>query len=261
LKKPELTDPAQLELVRQGRVLTVKAAAADNDLGWSTKVLPGTAAWLSGTRANVILLLPPSEQAALTDMRPGDRMVIRSAAGDARSYMVQRRVNLPRQQTEVLEQTRSGITLVLLGVGGNAPNSPRTVVEGIWRPAVSTELVQGDVRGLGDVATVQLAAVQPITATQPLPPGMREVSITVSVTNLAASPLPLDTLIDALQVEGQFADVTTDVARPTVPPGGKADVPFRYLVPDGAAQAVWHIERRAGERASIPVALPPATTH
>ncbi len=175
--------------------------------------------------------------------------------------MVQRRSSITRQHTEVLEQTRSGITLVLAGVGGDAPNSPRTVVEGIWRPAVSAELVQGDVRGLGDVATVQLAAVQPITATQPLPPGMREVSITVSVTNLAAEPLPLDTLIDALQVAGQFADVTADVARPTVPPGKTEQVRFHYLVPDGAAQAVWHIERRADERAAIPGDLPPASSH
>jgi hypothetical protein len=247
--------PEQLEFVRQGRTFQVVASSADADHVWAPTLTLDQAGWLDGTLANLVFCLPPQAAPLVHQTQRGDDLVVRAPSGSARHYMVQGVVTVGVQRSDVLGQTRAGLTAVLCETGGTV----RQVLQAVYRGDAPAQAVVGQPVGLGRLATVQVAGTQVVTPAAALPPGMMEVAVRVHVQNLQPQPLNVDALIDELQIAGQIAEVVPDGSQPPVPPHGTADVAYRYRVPAQGGPAVWQVEHGLQESAQVALMVPTPT--
>ncbi len=112
--------PTSLEVVRDTTfVLPVDAVPGTLGAAWTPALTPGRAAWLVGSRVNLVLCLAPADHALITAAQAGDRLTVRIANGETRSYVAAAPRMVGRQQREVLDQRQTGLTLVACGADGN----------------------------------------------------------------------------------------------------------------------------------------------
>jgi hypothetical protein len=131
--------PSSLEIARVDapgtEVYRVLASASELGGTWEPDLEPGTAAWLNGTYINHSFCLPQEASPTVAALSRGDVITMRPASGAVRRYEVSRVRRVGRQQVEVLDQRRAGLTLILCGEAGNE----RTVV----RPRIGVSVRSG----------------------------------------------------------------------------------------------------------------------
>ncbi|MBA3947098.1 MAG: hypothetical protein H0X37_21370 [Herpetosiphonaceae bacterium] len=259
--KADTIAPASLEF--SDGIFRVDTTKLGPDGSWHPKLDAGHAAWLEGTVANLVVCVGPDAGPVVGRTQRGAAILIRSHSGSLRRYQVDAVATVPQKETAPLAQTRSGLTVILCGVGASAGSSDRQVLIASYRPDLPSSVSEGQPVALGKraILTVEAARVVTPTVTGPggTPPGQIEVAIEVAVTNLQPTPLPLDGLVDELQWGGQLADLADDSPRPTLAPAGQKGsagrVIYRYrtVEPDmsAAGPAVWHLAGTGGERISV----------
>lgn len=273
----EVVDPASLDLQQpDGAHAVFRVVAMPGRLGslWQPAPAPGTAAWLQGSYVNVVLCLGPDAGAALRDTARGRPIVIRTNSGTTRHYEVLRVRAVERQQTEVLDQRRAGLTLLLCATPDDGPDrggsATRTVVEAVYRPETLAQQLPGPGTpvGLGDLARVAVQSVHVLTRTADLVgasgEAIMDLVLAVEVDNLQDTPLQWQDLADQLEVDGRMAEAVPDAAgspaRSPLAGHERRMIELRYRVPapaDAASMpAIWHMLAPTGEQVSVEVALP-----
>ncbi|MDP9434478.1 MAG: hypothetical protein M3P93_04490, partial [Actinomycetota bacterium] len=112
--------PTSLELVRDTTfVLPIDAVPGTLGAAWVPPLTPGRAAWLDGSRVNLVLCLAPADHGLITAATAGDHLTLRVANGETRVYVAAAPRVVGRQQREVLDQRHTGLTLVACGADGN----------------------------------------------------------------------------------------------------------------------------------------------
>ncbi|HEU4328491.1 MAG TPA: hypothetical protein VFS21_35465 [Roseiflexaceae bacterium] len=245
--------PASLELPG-GTVYRIATSAGQLGGTWEPEVGPGVAAWLSDTFINTVICLPPSAGAA--ELEPGEQLQVRTASGTLRRYAVVRVRSVERQQVEVLDQRRAGLTLIICGAGGNT----RTAIEAVHRPELPAGAGLADAAGAQELpgrAAVAVVAVALTTPTTPLPAGEQAIQITAQITNTSGAPLALADLAPQLRVTGQVAEALPVAGGELAPEAAQAAT-WRYRVPAAGGSATWRVLDIAGGSVSFPVEIPAA---
>ncbi len=112
--------PTSIEVVRDTTfVLPIDAVPGTLGAAWTPELTAGRAAWLEGSRVNLVLCLAPADHALITAANTGDRLTVRIANGETRAYLAAAPRVVGRQQREVLDQRHTGLTLVTCGADGN----------------------------------------------------------------------------------------------------------------------------------------------
>jgi hypothetical protein len=173
-----VADPTSLEIRRaDGSSVVLRVLPSTGVLGgsWTPTVEDGQAAWLSGTTINSVFCLPGNATSLISALKRGSPIVMRPASGALRHYEVIRTRTVGRQQVEVLDQRRAGMTLLACGGTG----STRTVVEAVYRPQTVQRPIQalGTNAALADLARIQVQRVELLPATADLPPQHRRAAL------------------------------------------------------------------------------------
>lgn len=240
--------PASLEIVHQEtapQVYTVQASESDLGGQWEPVTEDaGSAAWLSGTFINMVFCLPPGAEATITSLVRGDMITMRPVSGAIRTYELVRVRQVGRQQIEVMDQRRAGLTLMVCGAAGNM----RTIAEAIYA-AAGTERApltigeKGTIAGLANVLVKTIRTQSPSDAD---PAGYAVVEVEAQVDNLTAGTLEERDLADQLIIGGMLAErLPPDHA--TVASHGSRMVTYRYRVPVAGGSATWQITAPTGE--------------
>lgn len=251
--------PSSLELPLADHREVYRVAASAGKLGgtWAPETGPGIAAWLSNTFINTVICLPGS--AADLHLAPGQAVQLRNASGALRRYTVATVQTVERQQTELLDQRRAGLTLVICGTGGNT----RQVLTAVYRPelpgssaSASTSAAQ-ELPGVG-LLTLQRAATVSDTGTL-AQDGQQLVAVTVAISNTSGMELSLGDLAAQLQLEdGQIAEAAPASDLGSVLAGASATATWRYRVPVAGGAATLRVLALTGQSVRLPVELPAA---
>lgn len=240
--------PASLEL--GGQVYRVVASPGKLGGTWSPETAPGVAAWLANTFINTVVCLPPG--AADLHLAPGQAVLLRNAAGALRRYQVVAVQAVERQQVELLDQRRAGLTLIVCG----AESAQRQVATAVYRPELPGAATAQELPGVGQLTLQRVATLTDTADLAGAGQGQQLVGVTVAISSTTgASPAPGD-----LAAQLQFADGT--VAEPlraegdAVAPGATAT--WRFLVPATGGEATLRVQALTGQSARLPVALPTA---
>jgi hypothetical protein len=251
--------PSSLEIPLADHREVYRIAASQGALGgtWAPETGPGIASWLQNTFINTIVCLPPS--AADLHLAPGQAVQLRNASGALRRYSVTQVQEVERQQTELLDQRRAGLTLVICGTGGNT----RQVLSAVYRPelpgstAGASSSTAQELPGVG-LLTVRGAAT--ISDTGALAgDGQQLVGVTVAISNTSGMELHLADLAAQLQLEdGQIAEAAPVSEPGSVPAGTAATAMWRYRVPVAGGGATLRVLALTGQSVRLPVELPAA---
>ncbi|HEX6291293.1 MAG TPA: hypothetical protein VFZ66_19070 [Herpetosiphonaceae bacterium] len=254
-----VADPTSLEIRRaDGSSVVLRVVPSSGVLGgtWTPFVADDQAAWLSGTVINSVFCLPAEAEQLMTNLKRGSTILMRPASGTLRRYEVMRVRTVGRQQVEVLDQRRAGMTLLRCGESG----STRAVVEAVYRPDTVQQPIHttGTNAALADLARVQVQAVTVLTPTADLPPGLSVARLTVEVANLSTAELAWTDLADQLEIGGSVAETVPSVPQAALGPKETRRVSFRYRVPSIGGEALWRVTAATGESVTVRVTIPPA---
>jgi hypothetical protein len=254
-----VADPTSLEIRRaDGSSVVLRVVPSSGVLGgsWTPTVEDGQAAWLSGTMINSVFCLPGNATNLISALKRGSPIVMRPASGALRHYEVIRTRTVGRQQVEVLDQRRAGMTLLACGGTG----STRTVVEAVYRPQTVQRPIQalGTNAALSDLARVQLQRVEVLPATADLPPGLSVAALTVEIANLSSAELAWSDLADHLEIAGSVAETVPSVPQAPLGPNETRRVSYRYRVPSRGGDALWRVTAATGDSVTVRVTIPPA---
>jgi hypothetical protein len=251
--------PSSLEIPLADHREVYRIAASQGALGgtWAPETGPGIASWLQNTFINTIVCLPPS--AADLHLAPGQAVQLRNASGALRRYTISAVQEVERQQTELLDQRRAGLTLVICGTGGNT----RQVLSAVYRPelpgstAGASSSTAQELPGVG-LLTLQRAAT--ISDTGALAQdGQQLVGVTVVISNTSGVELSLADLAAQLQLsDGQIAEAAPAAELGSVAPGATATATWRYRVPVAGGGATLRVLALTGQSVRLPVELPAA---
>ena len=251
--------PASLELTRDDGaspdVYRVLASASELGGVWEPDVPEGVAAWLNGSYINHIYCLPPTAKPTIDGLNRGSVITMRPASGAVREYTVVRVREVGRQEVEVLDQRRAGMTLILCGDGQNE----RTVVEAAYQPASHTSAVlqRGQAATLPDMTRLTVQTVQTLPPTITTPVGYAEVAITVQVENLTGQVWTSQSIADQLVLDGVLAERVT-VEHDAIDAHAARRVTYHYLVQETGGQALWRATALTGETVAVALTIPPA---
>jgi hypothetical protein len=255
--------PSSLEIARdddgdpQGATEVYRVLASASELGgtWEPDLEPGTAAWLNGTYINHSFCLPQEASPTVAALSRGDVITMRPASGAVRRYEVSRVRRVGRQQVEVLDQRRAGLTLILCGEAGNE----RTVVEAIYHPERTDTPVlgRGQAAVVPDLARLSVQTVQTMPPTGTFPTGYTEVALTVDLENLTSDVLLGDDIADQLEMDGAIAERLSTTHTP-IDAHATGQAIYRYLVPEAGGSATWRATALTGESVSIALRIEPA---
>lgn len=254
-----VADPSSLEIRRpDGSSIVLRVLPSPGVLGgpWTPSVGADQVAWLQGTQINRVFCLPAQRSDLLSALKRGRPILLRPASGALQHYEVLRTRSVGRQQVEVLDQRRAGLTLLPCTGDG----STRTVVEAVYRPQAVERPIQalGTNAALADLARVQVQQVQVLTPTADLPPGLSVVQLRVEVANLNTAPLLWTDLADQLEIAGRVAETVPSVAQPPLGPGEIRTVRLRYRVPSAGGDALWRMTAATSDSVTVRVTIPPA---
>lgn len=249
--------PQTLEIAQKDssapRVYRVFASA--NELGgaWKPETPQGTAAWLNGTYVNHIFCLPAGDVGLLAQMQRGDAIIMRPASGAVRHYEIVRTRTVGRQQIEIMDQRRAGLTLIACGGSANGNANDRMIAEAVYTPETvqTVALKVGDIAELPGLARIVIQSARSLVPTGETT-GYTTVEIEAIVENLSASTLNERDIADRLIIAGNIAERLTP-ANASVAPEQKRAVTYRYLVPIAGGPASWQATSATGE--SIQIAL------
>ena len=251
--------PASLELARDDGaspdVYRVLASASELGGVWEPAVPEGVAAWLNGSYINHLFCLPPSARSTVMGLTRGSVITMRPASGAVREYTVVRVRQVGRQEVEVLDQRRAGMTLILCGDGQNE----RTVVEAAYQPTSHTSAVlqRGQAATLPDMARLTVQTVQTLAPTTTTPVGYAEVAITVQVENLTSQVWTSQAMADQLVLDGVLAERVL-VEHDAIDAHAARRVTYRYLVNEAGGHALWRATALTGETVAVALTIAPA---
>ena len=268
-----LSTPTRLDL--SGISFPVEATSGSNDDVWATgHRQPGTAAWVYGTVINYVIGLEPNSenQELLDDLRPGDEITLRLASGTLLSFRARELLELPLDDPTITEQTRPGLTIVLLS------DDAETVVASASFDSATEPAVGGDTNAeIGQAVQVEDAR---ITVTNghsehmggDQPPGTTTFVIEFSLTNTGSVPMnPAEFLMDLRDSVGnRYLPSPTATAEGIhgsisgpIQPGRERAGSAGYIIPDTTAGPylswVFSPNPASGMRAIIEVPYSPST--
>jgi hypothetical protein len=239
--------PASLEIARpQGSAVVYPVVASASDLGgtWQPQTASGTAAWLNGTYINLVFCLPAESEAMLKELSRGDPITMRPASGALRHYAIIRTRSVGRQQIEIMDQRRAGLTLIACGIG----NNERTVAEAMYQAEASdaAPLNAGAAGELPNLARLTVKATRSRPPSAADPPGYSVAEVDVEIDNLSAADLQETDLIDQLAIAGAIAErLAPSNAR--IGASSSRLVTYRYRVPQDGGGATWQATAPSGE--------------
>jgi len=251
--------PASLEIAREDAagpdVYRVMASASQLGGTWEPELQPGVAAWLNGSYINHVFCLPPGARTTVEGLARGSLMMMRPASGAVRAYEVVRVRQVGRQEVEVLDQRRAGMTLILCGEGQNE----RTIVEAAYRPeqAASPILRRGQPATLPDLARLTVQTVTTLAPTSTIPTGYAELVLEVQVDNLMDQVWTSREIADQLDIDGAIAERIA-IEDDAIDAHAARRVTYRYLVPEAGGAAIWRATAITGESIAVAVTVPPA---
>jgi hypothetical protein len=239
--------PASLEIARpRASAVVYPVVASASDLGgtWQPQTASGTAAWLNGTYINLVFCLPAESEAMLKELSRGDQITMRPASGALRHYAIIRTRSVGRQQIEIMDQRRAGLTLIACGIG----NNERTVAEAMYQAEASgaAPLSSGAVGELPNLARLTIKATRSRPPAAGDPPGYSVAEVDVQIDNLSAIDLQETDLIDQLAIAGAIAErLAPSNAR--IDASSSRVVTYRYRVPQDGGGATWQATAASGE--------------
>jgi hypothetical protein len=251
--------PVSLEIARaDGRgpdVYRVLASAATLGGTWKPTLQPGVAAWLNGSYINHVLCLGPDAAPLLTTLPRGATITMRPASGAVRRYTVIRTRQVGRQEVDVLDQRRAGLTLILCGQGDNT----RTIVEAAYQPPQPAQPIvsRGQPASIPDLARFTVQTVRTLPPTTTTPTGYAEVELTVQVENQTAQVWTSAAVADQLLIGGMVAEAA-GITNDAIDAHASRRVTYRYLVPVGGGAATWRATAPSGETIAVALTIPPA---
>lgn len=239
--------PTSLEIARpQGGALVYPVVASASDLGgtWQPQTASGSAAWLNGTYINLVFCLPADSAAMLKGLGRGDQITMRPASGALRHYAIIRTRSVGRQQIEIMDQRRAGLTLIACGIG----NNERTIAEAIYRADATgaAPLDAGVVAELPNLARLAVKASRTRAPSAADPPGYSVAEIDVQIDNLSAVAIQETDLIDQLAIGGAIAE-RLEPSHATVGASASRLATYRYRVPLAGGGATWQATAPSGE--------------
>jgi hypothetical protein len=248
--------PTSLEVGGQSGVFRI--VASDGQLGgaWAPELQPGVAAWLKQTYINSIFCMPPESAALLAGLTRGQPILMRPASGAVRRYEVVRTRKVQRQQVEVMDQRRAGMTLIVCGTSENE----RTVVEAIYRPdpLSTTAGSVGASYTLPGPLRAQVRGVEVLTTTRELPPGMVALDVHVQLANESEGPIAWSDLGDQLELGGVVAKALPVSPRAPLAARQSRLEHFQYAVSAGGGAGTWRLTDVTGASIAVDVTVPAA---
>ena len=255
--------PASLEILRDDQsadVYRVKASSSALGGTWTPDVPAGVAAWLNGSYVNYVFCLPPSAQATVQALTRGSHIVMRPANGAVRDFEVLRVRQVERQEIEVFDQRRSGMTLVLCGGDTNQ----RTVVEAVYQPGQLDQPIipVGTSVRLADLARITVSTVRVLPPDDTMPLGFTEAQVEVTIENLTTAPLDDQDFVDQLITAEGLAE-RIGVLHAAIDPNQSRRATFRYRIPlANDTTARWKVTELGGSSIEVGITLTmPATSN
>ena len=247
--------PASLEVERQGSspiVYRVVASAAELGGTWQPDMAEGSAAWLNGTYINHVFCLPPGSMELVKGMQRGDTIIMRPASGAIRPYEIVRARTVGRQQTEIMDQRRAGLTLIVCGEASTGNANERVIAEAVYKPeaAQAATLKRGDQALLPGLAKVKIATVRTLAPDENTPQGYAEAVIEVEIENVSGTPLRESDIADQLSIGGTIAE-RLGAQNTDIDAKASRRVTFRYLIPERGGSATWQATSTTGESVQI----------
>lgn len=252
--------PASLEIERDLTTLVLPVRASASKLGgvWEPSIEDGKIAWLNGTYINHVFCLPASIKDDISQLKRGDSIQMRTASGTINNYEVVRVRMVGRQQTEIMDQRRAGLTLIQCGLDTEGQNQ-RMVVEAIYTPQSTTNhaLRKGDQGQVSDLAKITVKSVIVDRPDDSMPSGHTIVTINTEVENLTSIAIDSSDIADQLQLNGLLAE-RLPALNSDIDAHAKRLVSYRYFVPINGATALWQATAATGEQIAYSLSIPAA---
>ncbi len=250
--------PASLEIERpDSSPIVYRVLASASELGgtWKPEIPEGSAAWLNGTYINHVFCLPPSSMALISTMQRGDAITMRPASGAIRQYEIVATSTVGRQQTEVMDQRRAGLTLIVCGSAASGNANERMVAEAVFRPEAlaAAAFSRGDQVVLSNLARLQIKTVRTMPPGDD-PAGYVTVEIDAELQNTTSAALDERDIIDQLEIDGGVAERLAP-RNTAVEAAAQRLVTYRYRVPAHGGSATWQATSSTGETVRIGLAV------
>lgn len=220
--------PVLLEVIPvngESRVFVVQQKPVET-ADWDYSRDPDTASWVSGLVVRPVLGIPytPENEAFLTSLQMGDRVLLRMSTGALLEFGIDRTARVGRQDTSVFRQVAPGVVIALL----EDPGADRLVLYGSYPPG--QELARADELRTGGLvdAAIEEAGDSAHDETTGL-----EVSVlsTNSVASMAGTSLPSDLALFIVDLRLQVGE----------PPLQTADAVFELVDATGHHHAPFNI--------------------
>lgn len=227
------------------------------------------AAWVYGTLINYLFGLDAGNQAnveLLESLVEGDPIVVHLSNGRELQFIYRQQERVPLDDVTLFQQTAPGVTLVLLGQGGD----DRLIARGDYNADAEMGLVGGPGSGVGvpiDVGPVRVTVQSAELRRGPLPnlpEGFAYYLVNFDVENLGDEPLDTSefqmVLMDA---EGKRYNLSLPASQqglgplpPLLQPGELAMATSGFLVPDALPGPVtWEFRAAADSEEAAQVEL------
>ncbi len=238
--------------------------------GWTYPAdYAGAATWACGTVVNYVLGMEPTpeNEARLTALRPGDEIQVHLSNGATLLFRFAERREVEPHQTQVFDQMRPRLTLIMEQDGGPWQVATADYVSETepGQPPVETLVQPGQPVRVGDI---QLTVFNGHTEQgDGLPAGTMYYLVEFSVENVGTSPL--DTAAFSMQLQDNVGSVyllspeasATGEHGPlgdSLPPGETAQGSAGYLVPETlpGPTLVWTFTPQPGSESRVSVSIP-----
>ncbi|MBI3762414.1 MAG: hypothetical protein HY260_11215 [Chloroflexi bacterium] len=262
--KVPLAIPEVLKFV--GVSFPVASVEASKDGVWQVPMNQKTTAfWVHGTLINYVFGLPDTSdnESALDGLVKGDSIEVQMSDGRALRFQVTRKASVPASTTGIFEQTRPGLTLVLVGGRG----ATRLAVEALFVGQSGTAATIGSSGPVdlgvpaqaGDLRVTVTATRLVTSGASELPSGLGYYLVDFTVENTGPGPVEASLVVAELvdSTGARYAPVIPVSAITTYPPlAGKLDpnsttnATAAYLVAATFSDPapIWRFSPEAGSR-------------
>lgn len=258
--------PVPVVLEAGGRSFPVQAAFVGEG-AWPA--YPDAAVWVYGTVVNYVLGLEATEenQALVARLQSGDPLLLELSNGAQITFHVTRQEEVPADDPALFDQSRPGLTLVLLGEGEEGRPAVFADFDQVEEPA-PTGGPTVDVGQPVQVGDARVTVVEGHTQTShDLPPGTMVYLVEFSLQNTGSSPLDAGAFVmDLVDGVGNRYLPSLSVAgwgwhgllMGEVAPGAEVNGTAAYIVPEGLVgpTLTWVFGPRPGSELRARFAIP-----
>lgn len=253
--------PIPLRLRVKDRTLSVRPLAVREGRWPVPRGSGDTAYWMEGTFANLVLGLPdrPENRRLVEGLREGEILEVEMNAGPVLRFQVSGRQQVQPEDTEILDQHRPGLTLLLVGGESRWAVTASPLPE---RPAAFLAMERVPIGLPVQVGPIRFTAqgVEPRWSGPGIPADFIGVVLRFELIHTGQEPLSFE------RVEWSLVDAAGRRYQPTVlegvpipsgqiAPGGTVEGQVAFLIPRNSAEGilVWRFNPLPGRLAPVEV--------